>query len=155
MSQCSTTDKSRIFRDKEKPSGPNLISSIQLQLPEIPLTGDKAFQSVDRDKRLKMQITRKKECILSMLCLLRWGVQKSEEAQSTIRDLLRVMSLKRGSGTALPSDSGYLCPWLWISEGNVLVIFWPYSKGCDVLQSLSYVPTWSPRFRMEFLSPKA
>lgn len=57
-----------------------------MQLPEIPLTGDKAFQSIAKDKGLKMQTTREKECVQSMLCLLRWNVQKSEEAQSTRRD---------------------------------------------------------------------
>lgn len=88
---------------KRSPSGPNLISSISLQLPEIPLTGDKAFQSIARDKGLKMQMTREKECVQSMLCLLRWSVQKREEAQSPRRDAAEESNaLKSEARMALP-----------------------------------------------------
>lgn len=85
-----------------------------MQLPAIPLTGDKAFQSIARDKWLKMQITREKECVQSMLCLLRWSVQKREEAQSPRRDTVEENNAlkKEARMHRMPLGPDYLGPLL-------------------------------------------
>lgn len=109
----------RFLGTNRSPSGPNLISSIYLQLLQIPLTGDKAFQSIARDKGLNIQITREKECVQSTLCLLRWGVQNVQNGEEAQRDAVEKSDAseeKGWSGTA--SGLGYLDPWLQVSKGS-------------------------------------
>jgi hypothetical protein len=107
-------------------------------LLEILLTGNKAFQSIARDKGLKMQITREKECVQFMLCLLRWSVQTANRHKPPEEMLWgrHISEDKSWSGPAIrPKLPGPLAPHFRSSELQKipLVLPWLYSTGWVVL----------------------
>lgn len=97
-----------------------------MQLPEILLTRDKAFQSIAGDKGLKMQILGRKNVLPPCSVYLDGVFKKVKRHKAPEELLLRMKALKKEIGKVLPSSPVYLglqlqtseCTacWIWINN---------------------------------------